>query len=73
MNSAAYRHLEAGDAAKRALRRTYLCRIVRKGGHLVADAGGYIGKDVAGKLHAVATVAGKTHDDLVEDFDVGFV
>lgn len=41
-------------------------RIVRKGRHQVAEAGRYVGEDVAGKLHSVAGIAGESHDYFVE-------
>ena len=65
--------LEAGHAAQRALRGADFGWIVRESGHLVAQSGGDIGKDVSGQLHAVTGVTGETDYNLVQFFDIGFL
>ncbi len=69
----AYAYLKAGNAAKRTLGSADFGRIVRKCRHLIADACRDIGENVAGKLHAVAGVAGKPHHNFIQDFYISLL
>ena len=55
--ASAYVNLKSRHACKRALRGTYVCRIVRKSGYTVADSGRNSRKNVSRQLHTVAGVA----------------
>ena len=65
-------HLEAADAAERALRSTDFGGIVRECGHAAAECRRHICEDITGQLHAVAGVAGEADDYFIKGFDLMF-
>ena len=63
-------HLEAGDAADRALRRADLGGVQGQGREVVADEHAVGGEAVAGELHAVAGIAREADHHTVAHADV---
>ena len=58
--------LERRNTGQRALRRADLGGVIRLRGKVVAEQRGLGGEPVTGQLHAVAGVAGKADDNLLE-------
>ena len=63
-------HLEAADAGQRADRRANFGRKVRHGADIVADDRCGVSELCAGELHAVAGVARKADNDILDLLDV---
>ncbi len=68
-----YMNLKSRYSAKRTLRGADFCRIVGESRNLVSDSGRHISEDIAGKLHSVAGIAGKSHDYFVKSLYIGFL
>lgn len=68
----AYADLETAHAAQRTLRGADFRGIIGECGNGVAHTGRYICEDVAGKLHAVAGVAGEADCHFLEGTDPAF-